>query len=328
LIVDDSEINLGVAEHILVGEGATIALAENGEIALQMLLAQPDKFDIVLMDMQMPVMDGYEATRQVRLLPALSALPVIALTAGAFTEQRKRAEDAGVNDFVAKPFEVNDLIRIILKHTRFSGAVSLVAVAPAPPPLPAPSLMVLNQERALQLWGDLATYAKYLHKFLNAHENTVTAIISAELENASQLAHKLKGAAAQLNIEQVAALAASAENALEDGEKPMPILAQLQTAMDQVKIAILELAPVPIAPEPAVMQHTADTAALSANLAQLLELMPRQEPAAVEAAIEALSGSLPNDSLQRIRQAVAAYEFRLAEEIVSQIVITLELSNK
>lgn len=325
LVVDDSAINLDVAEHILLGEGAEVTLAENGERALEILRAQPSKYDLVFMDMQMPVMDGYEATRQIRLQPELFGLPVIALTAGAFTEQRKRAEDAGVDDFVAKPFEVNNLIHTILKHTRFNAAATLVHADQSQPLLPAQHDVVLDQERALKIWGDVETYGKYLHKFLSAHENSVEAIIAADLKSAAQLAHKLKGAAAQLNIEQVAALAADAEIALEDGHIPIKILEALQAAMDRAQHAILDLAPRPssLAVEPEIHKLPDDPSALRAQLATLLEFLERNESAAVESAIDHMASTVPYVTLNSLREAVAAYDFRLAEEIVKKLLLSL-----
>jgi PAS domain S-box-containing protein len=95
LVVDDSDINREVAERILAGEGAQVVLANDGQQAVDWLRAHTNQVDIVLMDVQMPVMNGYEATRLRRLTPALAKLPIIALTAGAFTAQQQLAYAAG-----------------------------------------------------------------------------------------------------------------------------------------------------------------------------------------------------------------------------------------
>lgn len=114
LAVDDNRINLFVVERTLQREGAVVTLAADGQQALEILKAQPQGFDVVLMDIQMPVMDGLTATRIIRKDAILKHLPVVALTAGVLDEERKAALEAGVNDFLAKPLDVkimNDVLR-------------------------------------------------------------------------------------------------------------------------------------------------------------------------------------------------------------------------
>ena len=103
LAVDDNRINLMVLEKALKRQGARVSLAAEGQEALLILRANPGEFDVVLMDIQMPVMDGLAATREIRRDPALRDLPVIALTAGVLAEEREAAKAAGMNDFLAKP---------------------------------------------------------------------------------------------------------------------------------------------------------------------------------------------------------------------------------
>ena len=118
LAVDDNRINLMVLEKALSNEGALVTLAGDGQQCLQILEAQPHGFDIVLMDVQMPVMDGLTATRAIRNNAELARLPVIALTAGVLPEERQAALDAGVNDFMAKPLNLQ-VMRVTL--SRYMG---------------------------------------------------------------------------------------------------------------------------------------------------------------------------------------------------------------
>ena len=106
LVVDDSEINRDVAKRILLGEGALVTLAEDGRQAIAWLLAHPLEVDLVLMDVQMPKLDGMEATRHLRRLPEFDDLPIVALTAGAFKSQQQDAMAAGMTAFVSKPMDV------------------------------------------------------------------------------------------------------------------------------------------------------------------------------------------------------------------------------
>ncbi|MFM8444814.1 MAG: PAS domain S-box protein [Methylococcus sp.] len=116
LAVDDNRINQRMVEQALVRQGAQVKLAAEGEAALRMLRADPGAFDLVLMDIQMPVMDGLTATREIRQEPGLAGLPVIALTAGALPEEREAALAAGVDDFLTKPMQVIQLLNVIRRH--------------------------------------------------------------------------------------------------------------------------------------------------------------------------------------------------------------------
>ncbi|WP_138513420.1 response regulator [Rhodoferax bucti] len=122
LVVEDNKINQLVAKGLLKQEGADITLADNGRIAVDLLTAQPEAFDAVLMDVQMPVMDGYEATRTLRALPGFAELPVIAMTANAMASDREACLAAGMNDHVGKPFEIDHLVAT-LRH--FTGRPAL-----------------------------------------------------------------------------------------------------------------------------------------------------------------------------------------------------------
>ena len=120
LAVDDSPINLRMLEMALSRLGVLVTLTRNGQEALDALKASPQAFDLVLMDIQMPVMDGLRATREIRQDPVLNSLPVIALTAGVLPEERQAAMAAGVNDFLGKPLDL-DLLRAILDKRAAAG---------------------------------------------------------------------------------------------------------------------------------------------------------------------------------------------------------------
>lgn len=116
LLVEDNELNREIAIEILGEYGFCIDTAENGAVALEKVAAsKPGEYDLVLMDIQMPVMNGYEATRCIRQLdhPELSSIPIIAMTANAFDEDRKAASECGMNGFISKPIDLKDLIHVV-----------------------------------------------------------------------------------------------------------------------------------------------------------------------------------------------------------------------
>ena len=112
LIVEDDMRTMFAMTKILAGHGLNPIKADNGEKALEMLHKNPD-VDLVLMDMMMPVMDGYEATSCIRALPDFAHLPIIALTAKAMKEDRKKCLDAGASDYLSKPVDQDRLISLI-----------------------------------------------------------------------------------------------------------------------------------------------------------------------------------------------------------------------
>ena len=113
LLVEDNEINQEVAIGQLEDAEIHVDLAENGEIAVRMV--QEKDYDLVLMDMQMPVMDGIEATRIIRSDPRFETLPIVAMTANAMVADRKRCLEAGMNDHIAKPIDPDELFKVLLR---------------------------------------------------------------------------------------------------------------------------------------------------------------------------------------------------------------------
>lgn len=123
LLVEDNEINRLVATEILEGEGAIITNAVNGQDAINVLEANEGNFDIVLMDVQMPVMDGYEATRIIREQKRFDALPIVAMTANVMQEDKLAAQASGMNDHVSKPINVSELLSAIVRNVQQSHSI-------------------------------------------------------------------------------------------------------------------------------------------------------------------------------------------------------------
>ncbi len=118
LLVEDNEMNREIGVAILSQRGIEVQTASDGEVAVETLrTAAPGDFDLVLMDIQMPHLNGYDATRAIRALPdgEVASIPIIATTANAFEEDRALAKAAGMNDFIVKPIDIEETIRVIRK---------------------------------------------------------------------------------------------------------------------------------------------------------------------------------------------------------------------
>src|SRR5262249_1527874 len=121
LLTEDNEINQQIAVELLQAVGANVDVANNGREAVDKLFAGASSYDVVLMDLQMPEMDGYQATRKIRSEERFAKLPIIAMTAHATTEERQRCLDAGMNDHIAKPIDPAILYDTIGRYYQSRG---------------------------------------------------------------------------------------------------------------------------------------------------------------------------------------------------------------
>jgi PAS domain S-box-containing protein len=336
LVVDDSEINREVARRIFGDEGAQIRLAGDGQAALDWLLAHPDAVDVVLMDVQMPVMDGHEATRRIRRSPGLCGLPVVALTAGAMPAQEITAKAAGMDAFLSKPFDVDKAVAVILALAR--GEAPAAATAD-PPPAVGPADAVADADlpgldvgRGLALWHDAEVYRRYLRKAARDYADAPARIRSGTPDAARRLAHQLKGAAANLGLDAVAACAAELERLGADagaGERIDTAAAALQSALDTALASIRRYAPEPPAPAaaPAASAAAADPAPDPACIAPLLraalEAFAGFDPIGAEPAVSALGPHLPDAALQPLREAIENLDATGGEAAVRALAETL-----
>jgi PAS domain S-box-containing protein len=245
LVVDDSDINLDVTKSILELEGASVTLANNGEQAFEMLRGAPGSADLVLMDIQMPVLDGYDATRRIRGELGLVDLPIIALTAGALSSERQRAADAGMNDYLIKPFDPPTLVRRILRYLRPVTRLALELPAgttvagssgAGPNPLvPArwPEIEGIDSKEACdRLGGDGALLRTVLERLLDEFSEPVSTFIGPVRISPTHEAHrmhKLKGCAGMIGANEIQRLAGEAESAYR--EEDLALAADLSDAL-------------------------------------------------------------------------------------------------
>jgi len=245
LLVEDNDLNQEVAMELLADAGFIVDLAEDGQVALDKL--QFNDYDIVLMDMQMPVMDGVTATREIRKDERYKDLPIVAMTANAMQGDRDRCMAAGMNDHVAKPIEPDDLWRALLKwiKPRQASAADLKEKPAEIVELPTKidGLDMVNGLR--RVLGKKPLYLSMLRKFV-AGQKTVIAEIVQALEadlwdTAERLAHTLKGVAGNIGATALHQLAATLEATIKERHPRAEIDAQLATLKSPLETLIAQL---------------------------------------------------------------------------------------
>ncbi|AUB80918.1 response regulator [Candidatus Thiodictyon syntrophicum] len=245
LVVDDSPLNRAVVERALRREGARTTLVADGQQALDCLRAHAQDIDAVLMDIQMPVMDGLTATRAIRQALGLTALPVIAFSANVLAEQRHQAQEAGVSDFLAKPVDLDDLVAVLRRWTNPPPAVAPGAAGPVPIPAPTPSpgpagfpdIPGIDGRRAARLLDqDWAFFLRLAHRFAadfaDATRQIHQALARGEASAAARRLHTLRGHAGNLGALALAQSAQALETALAAPRvDPAPALADFDARL-------------------------------------------------------------------------------------------------
>ncbi|MGV8867294.1 MAG: PAS domain-containing protein [Janthinobacterium svalbardensis] len=328
LLVEDNEINQEVAQYILLHSGAQVAMAANGQLAVDLLTNTPHAWDVVLMDLQMPVMNGYDATLAIRAL-GLPDLPIIAMTANAMHEDRLRAIASGMNAHVAKPIDVDEMIETLIRlvPAPLGGGDNAVQAGNAvaeTPDLPA-TVPGIDLAAALQRFGgDYGAFLALLKRFENSQgdavEETRRLLAAGQTQQAAQLLHRVCGVAANLGATHVARLAAEAEKALKTGPShaTAALLGQLELAMAEVIKATRAL-PSPLRRgQPPVAAHGSAPLDVRAGLAELLVLIRNNNLKAL-AHFHALQPALQQSDREAalaMANAIETLNFSEAEKLV------------
>ena len=238
LVVDDSATIRHMVEMMLEPEGMRVSLASDGAEALRFLAQNP--VDLVLMDVQMPTMDGLSCARQIRKQRRFDQLPIIALTAGVLGYQQDKVFQAGMNDALSKPIVVNQMIRMIAYWCNRSESQPKHP-STAHPASKFPELPGIDRARAeATTEGDLALFLDLLHLFKteygNAADEIERALARGDREEASRRLHKIRGSASQLSALALAATAAELEHQLEQlqDERLEPLLARFRAQLEEL----------------------------------------------------------------------------------------------
>jgi two-component system sensor histidine kinase/response regulator len=339
LLVEDNALNQQVATELLEDAGFVVDVAVDGQQALDRVQAQ--RYDIVLMDMQMPVMDGTTATRHIRRDTAYRDLPIVAMTANAMQADRDLCLAAGMNGFVTKPIEPNALWLALTQWIvprpglgdEAPRAPRTVFASVDAPPEPGEALpahiegvdMVAGMRR---MGGKMPLYLSMLRKFkatqLPAWEALCQAVASGDLTSAERLAHTLKGLAGNIGATPLQGTSGLLETALRDRVAPatlQPLLQQAQTQLLNLVVVLDQALPDRRAEVPAAPAAPVDRAEMRALLEQLEGYLQADDADALAVLVQhgpALRGVLGAD-FSALEAAVAGFSFEEARAVLARV---------
>ena len=338
LLVEDNELNQEVATALLNDVGLEVEVACNGRVAVDM--AQAARYDVILMDMQMPVLDGLSATREIRQLPGLDQVPIIAMTANALAADRERCIEAGMNDHVAKPIDPELLVRALQQWVQ-PRRTSQPPAAQAPTgqgPTEAPCAVLLDGIDGFdariglqQALGREALYRSLLEKYLQSGREWPKRMASAlgepDRATAQRLAHTLKGVSAQVGAQSMRERAQALEQALAS-QQPAPMIAALLQEASSQLAALLDILEQRLpARHAAPVEATAsgpaealDRAALGELCGRLIECFTHDDFASTQLVEDhdALLQTLLGAEFRAFVHAVQDFDFEIAQNLLEQ----------
>lgn len=340
LLVEDNEINQEVAIGQLEDAELFVDLAENGAVAVR--LVGENDYDAVLMDMQMPVMDGIEATEAIRSDERFGDLPIIAMTANAMAADRKRCLDAGMNDHIGKPIDPDTLLGVLQQWIKRpdddkappQNKAQASAPAKSKDPMEAPlTIAGVDVTNALKrTGGNRARYETLLRRFAHQQENAVEAVrhslSTGDVAAAERASHSLKGAAGTLGAMALADAAAEVETAIRDGHGIDPALTALSNSLAEAVQAIRAALPEKDVSD-AQPAASVDPGAVVVPLKRLKQLLESDDGEAADFIVEArpdLSAVLTGKEIEKLSELVGDYDFEAAKKCLSGICSRLELN--
>jgi two-component system, sensor histidine kinase and response regulator len=343
LLVEDNEMNQQVATELLESAGAIVTVANHGREAVDLLTAnhQAPPYDVVLMDIQMPVMDGLTATKLLRTFPYLQKLPIIAMTAHALVEERQRCIDAGMNDHVSKPIDPDHLFSTLLRWVTPTAR-------PSPEPRPAapkttdeialPPIAGVNIAEGLnrvagnrRLYRDLL--AQFAAKQAGAATEIAAALDSGDRQTAERIAHTVKGVAGNLGITDVHTAAQKLEKAIRENQNSATALLDQFAITLRVHVAAISEVLSVTAPQssPAGPAEPFDPERASQAVQHLRTLLEASDADASEAFHDlqvAVAAVVEKSSLDALNDTINNFEFEQALAKLDDIAHLCEANGK
>ena len=335
LLVEDNEINQQVAQELLEREGLIVDIAENGKEGIKQVYAAA--YDVVLMDIQMPVMGGYEATRQIRKDPKFNNLHILAMTANAMVGDREKALAVGMNDHIAKPIDPGQLFSTLLKWIKpgdrklpegFIQAKRTKEKENEPADEMPAQLPGLDVTAGLsRMGGNAKRYRNLLQKFPKNQgsvlEEIKTALNSNDIELAVRLAHTIKGVSGNIGAMELHTAARDLESGIKAEGKDVAavLLESAQTRLDQVlnSVATLQVAN-EVEVDSAAEMDPVIIKPLLEELTRLLEDDDTEAITVVEKLQACLKGPEAALALSKVEKRIGDYDFEEALEELAGLV--------
>jgi CheY-like chemotaxis protein len=328
LLVEDNEINQQIATELLESAGAIVAVANDGGEAVKILTDgdQASVFDVVFMDLQMPEMDGFTATKLLRSDPRVQKLPIIAMTAHALVEERQRCLDAGMNDHVSKPIDPDNLFSTLMRWAkpRPEQAVeprTLVTPLKESGEVVLPEIVGINLADGLKrVAGNRQLYRDLLGEFAvkqgNAAAEISIALERGDLSLAERIAHTVKGVAGNLGITETQREAEKLVMAIRESEMVSAALAQFASVMDAqvraIEKALLDSAS-PESDKMPTSPFNAEAAAVAiARLRILLEAGDGDADELFLSLQDAVEGAVEKIHLEGLSASISDFDFDAA----------------
>ena len=344
LLAEDNEINQQVAKELIEGAGLVVSIANNGREAVEM--AQEQEFDLILMDIQMPEMDGLEATAQLRAMEQFKELPILAMTAHAMADDRQKSLDQGMNDHVTKPIDPPELFAALVRWISAEnrelpegldkGEASETAQSEADPEFLPESLPGIDMNAGLyRVAGNRKLYRELLCKlhdsYSDAYEVLGGLLEKQELHEAQILAHTVKGVAGNVGATGLQAAAAAVEAPLKAGESVDEAVLEEFGAKLALVMQVLE----PLARTQHVAQaEVAETGAAGTpeQRKELLELLEPQvkarKPKLCEPVLQEMAGlAWPQQqqaAVKELQRLIKKYKFKDAMSVLESLMREVE----
>ena len=313
LVVDDNELNRDVAYQILNDEGATVECAESGQQAFDLIERSAKRPDLILMDVEMPGMDGYQATRSLRESSRYGNIPIVALTAGALESQKEKALEAGMDDFIAKPFEVEQLLKLVCRYTGQAYSDANQRNGNRERSRQPSHYRHLDVNKALSLWKDEAKLAKYYEKFIYDYRNCMSTIESLPAGEAAHYVHKLKGAAGVLGFSRFTQLVESLEHALMMGGSAQELLDAMRDEIGFIDREVQAfVSSVNLTNKTSPPKKREDAPDKDALLKQLQQALQEDDLEAAEDLIREFETYFDVDEVMEISKALESFDLREA----------------
>ena len=331
LLVEDQPMNQLIAQELLQREGFVVVIANNGSEAVQM--ARQQAFDAVLMDLQMPVMDGFEATRAIRAERGYEELPIIAMSAHVMAQEKDKCMQVGMNGHVGKPIDLDKLFALLVQWIKPKTRPEIAPDAASPtadslPDLLPAALPGIDIELGLSnVAGNKTLYRQLLLRFEQdfhaAHDRLAQFLRDNDTDAAGELAHALKGVAGNLGASELQACAGDLIGAIRHNARVEQTCERWGQALGQVLASIRQLRASmpdgPAAPEEAV---TLDSDRFAARLAELHERVSAHS-LDVDVAFQRLRpyGDKPalRGRLAALEEALDVFDFASAASLLREI---------